>query len=138
MMVEHAFYPRISDNISSRDSLLIRFRLFSDPYANGWGWAVEELKISPLVDEVEVTPLSGLTLYPNPGNGRLKVNFGDSYNGEPVRIRIFSLYGSCILDEVVSSADPFTPDLTAYPTGIYLILVDHRGKTGSIKYNLVK
>ncbi len=138
MMVEHAFYPRISDKISPGDSLLIRFRLFSDPYANGWGWAVEDLKISPLVDEVEVTPLSGLTLYPNPGNGRLKMNFGGSYNGEPVRIRIFNLYGSCILDEVVSSADPFTPDLTAYPSGIYLILVDHRGKTGSIKYNLVK
>jgi len=138
MMVEHAFYPRISDKIRARDSILIRFRLFSDPYANGWGWAVENLKITPLVDEIEETPLNSLKLYPNPGNGLVKLIFGDGYNGEPVRIRIFNLYGSCIRDEVASSADPLNLDLLRSPPGIYLILVDHKGKIGSVKYNLVK
>lgn len=138
MMVEHAFYPRISDKISARDSLLIRFRLFSDPYANGWGWAIEDLKITPLVDEIEETPTGGMKLFPNPGDGRPKMLFGDAYNGEPVRIRVFNLYGSCISDEVISSGDQAILDLSGNPSGMYLILVDHKGKIDAIKYNLVK
>ncbi len=33
--------------------MLMRFRLYSDPFANGWGWVIEDLKINPLVDAVE-------------------------------------------------------------------------------------
>jgi hypothetical protein len=55
-----------------------------------------------------------------------------------VRIRVFNLYGSCISDEVVSSGDQAMLGLSGNPSGIYLILVDHKGKIDAIKYNLVK
>lgn len=138
MMVEHAFYPRISDKISAGDSILIRFRLFSDPYANGWGWAIEDLRITPLVDEIEEPALDGIKLFPNPGEGRPKILFGSAYNGEPVRIRVINLHGSGIIDEIVSSGDQATIDLSGKPSGIYLILVYHKGKVDVLKYNLVK
>ena len=75
MMKEHAFYPRIQDRISNGDSLLIRFRLFSDPYANGWGWVIDDLKINPIVDKVENIYLPELRIFPNPGNGIGKYHY---------------------------------------------------------------
>ena len=33
------------DVFSENDTILIRFRLFSDPYTNGWGWIIDDLKI---------------------------------------------------------------------------------------------
>ena len=31
--------------LEAGDTILVRFRLFSDPYANGWGWAIDNLRI---------------------------------------------------------------------------------------------
>ena len=53
MLNKHVVYYKPSDNISAGDTLLLRFRLFSDPFANGWGWVIEDLKINPLVNAVE-------------------------------------------------------------------------------------
>ena len=53
MLNKHTIFYRPSDNISAGDTLLLRFRLFSDPFANGWGWVIEDLKINPLIDAVE-------------------------------------------------------------------------------------
>ena len=53
MLKKHTIFYRPSDNISAGDTLLLRFRLYSDPFANGWGWVIEDLKINPLIDAVE-------------------------------------------------------------------------------------
>ncbi len=47
MLRKHAFLYRPTANISAGDTLLVRFRLFSDPFANGWGWVLENLKYKP-------------------------------------------------------------------------------------------
>ena len=63
------FLCRPSDNISAGDTLLVRFRLFSDPFANGWGWVIEDLKINPLVDALPETGKPAITVYPESGDG---------------------------------------------------------------------
>jgi hypothetical protein len=35
-----------NENIASGDILLIRFRLYSDPAAVGWGWAIDNLSVT--------------------------------------------------------------------------------------------
>ncbi|MFN8209138.1 MAG: hypothetical protein U0T82_17285 [Bacteroidales bacterium] len=40
------------------DTVLIRFRLFSDPYANGWGWAIDNLGIQGVYTFMENGRLS--------------------------------------------------------------------------------
>ena len=57
MLQNHTIFLRPSANIPAGDTLLIRFRLYSDPFANGWGWVIEDLKINPLVDAVEKSKL---------------------------------------------------------------------------------
>ncbi|MGF1532321.1 MAG: T9SS type A sorting domain-containing protein [Bernardetiaceae bacterium] len=35
----------LQDAFNPGDQVLIRFRLFSDPFARGWGWAIDDLRI---------------------------------------------------------------------------------------------
>jgi hypothetical protein len=138
MLFEHTFYPRRPDKISLRDTLLIRFRLFSDPYANGWGWAIEDLNITPLVDEVEEIQYSELRIFPNPGNGRIKIALPDRNSSDPVNIRVYNLTGRCVLNEAFVSGDLPELDISRYPAGFYIIVINDGSRVNSVKYNLVK
>ena len=64
--------------------MLLRFRLFSDPFANGWGWVIEDLKIIPLIDAKHEIVTWHVGIYPNPGHGLIKLSTDsperESYN----------------------------------------------------------
>jgi hypothetical protein len=136
MIREHVLYPRISDKIATGDSLLIRFRLFSDPYANGWGWVIDDLKINPLVDKIEEIPLSDIKVFPNPGNGHLNIIPGNNGVPGPVRIYVYDYNGKCILNEESFNNEKITMDISGNPDGLYLIRISNGHSTATIKYNL--
>jgi hypothetical protein len=138
MMKEHAFYPRIQDKITNGDSLLIRFRLFSDPYANGWGWVIDDLKINPIVDKVENIYQPELKVFPNPGNGMVNIIVGNVINLKPVRVSVYNYAGKCIIREALFNEETITLNLTGNPSGLYLIVINNGRNTSSIKYNLIK
>lgn len=138
MMLEHVFYPRISDRISGGDSLLIRFRLYSDPYANGWGWAIDDLKINPLVDQVEEISTSGIKVFPNPGNGLVNIILESTEDFEPVRIDVYNYTGRCIIQEKAFNEERAVLDISGNPSGLYLIVFNNGQSTKTIKYNLIK
>ncbi len=57
-------------NFQIDDEIFIRFRLFSDPAANGWGWAIENLQIQPIMTSVlDEELLSQFEVFPNPAFG---------------------------------------------------------------------
>lgn len=138
MMLENAIYPRISDKISNGDSLLIRFRLFSDPYSNGWGWAIDDLKINPLVDNIEEIITSEIKIYPNPGNGLINIIYKDENSNDPVIINVFNYAGQRIIQEKSSSENTTLLNISGNPPGLYLILMTKGQTTKTIKYNLIK
>ncbi len=45
----------LQDKFDTNDEVVIRFRLFSDPGAAGWGWAIDNLKIQ--IDDIPPTVL---------------------------------------------------------------------------------
>ncbi len=138
MMVEHFYYPRISDRISRGDSLLIRFRLYSDPYANGWGWAIDDLKIHPLVDQVEEINTSGVKVFPNPGNGLVNILLEGAGNAIPVRISVYDYAGRCIVQEKTFDVERATLNISGNPSGLYLIVINTQNSIKTIMYNLIK
>jgi hypothetical protein len=138
MMVEHFYYPRISDRISRGDSLLVRFRLYSDPYANGWGWAIDDLKIHPLVDQVEEIGTSGVKVFPNPGNGLLNIILEDAGNLIPVRISVYDYAGRCIVQENTFNEERTTLNISGNPSGLYLIVINIGQSIITTMYNLIK
>jgi hypothetical protein len=93
MMITHTLYPRVPEFITSGDSILLRFRLFSDPYANGWGWVIDDLEIAPLVDGVEEPVVNDLIVYPNPGRGLVNIGTGNNNSFNPLRISVYNSTG---------------------------------------------
>lgn len=138
MMVKHDFYPRLPDKINVGDTLIFRFRLYSDPYANGWGWAIEDLKITPLVDNIREVIKDNLRIYPNPGNGIVTVIPGEGSLPGVVSVRVYNFNGTCVLNRQIHPWDQATIDFSGNPPGIYFILVNLNGKISTRKYNLVK
>ena len=138
LMALHTIYPRLSENISPGDSLLIRFRLFSDPYANGWGWVVDDLSIVPLVDKVDEIPSEDMIIYPNPGNGHLTIVSENRTNFKPIGIMVYSPTGQCIINNRVNPDDKITLDLSGYPSGFYFILLKSDSGIKTFKYSLIK
>jgi hypothetical protein len=64
-------------NFAPNDVILIRFRLFADQLAHGWGWQIDNLKIQvpppPVVLAIEPVPMASFSVYPNPANGSVRV-----------------------------------------------------------------
>ncbi len=140
MLHNHAFLYRPSDNISAGDTLLVRFRLYSDPFANGWGWVVEDLKINPLVDAVEEINNQPVVIYPNPGNGIIRINtdVAGSVNYKLLRYSIFNAAGICVIDNRTSGSSDTLVDISAYPAGLYLVVLYLDDGIKTIKYILIK
>ncbi len=107
MMVQHTIFPLETESISYGDTLLYRFRLYSDPFANGWGWVIDDLKINLMVDNVEKITLNPLKVYPNPGNGLITISPVDLTSKHPVRFSVFNSAGICILNDYIDGTTRF-------------------------------
>ncbi|MEL6536086.1 MAG: T9SS type A sorting domain-containing protein [Bacteroidota bacterium] len=71
----------LHETYSAGEVIQIRFKLFSDPFVTGWGWAIDELHIqdSVILDRVTgllaPTPDYSMSVYPNPARTATKVSF---------------------------------------------------------------
>jgi hypothetical protein len=140
MLKKHTFLYRPSDKISAGDTMLIRFRLYSDPFANGWGWSVENLKIAPLVDAVSEVSNTNVVIYPNPGSGIIKLSTGSQYasGSKPLHYKIFNAAGICLMDKENPATSEVLADLSAFPPGMYIIILYLDDGIKTIKYSLIK
>jgi len=137
MMIRRTMFPKISSYISPGDTILIRFRLFSDPYANGWGWAIEDFHIGPVIDQIENTAFETAVAYPNPGKGLVMIKNPESA-GIPYRYDIYNSTGTTIMTGLTEGSDILTIDITDQPQGIYFIVLQRNNNRRIIKYVLVK
>lgn len=136
MLQKHIFLYRPSDNISTGDTMLVRFRLFSDPSANGWGWVIEDLKIGPLIDAVSEISHSQVLIYPNPGTGL--INITGYENSKPLHYSIFNAAGICLVKSMNSGSSETLADISDHPSGMYIIVLYLDDGIKTIKYSLIK
>ncbi len=71
----------LKERFAPGDTILIRFRLFSDEHNAGWGWVIDNLRIQENVTSVEATPplpteFSLGQNYPNPFNAFTRIQYG--------------------------------------------------------------
>ncbi|MFT4566930.1 MAG: hypothetical protein ACI9FN_001892 [Saprospiraceae bacterium] len=68
------YKPRVIDitnsgDFSAGDKIIIRFRLFSDPAVNAWGWAIDNLVIQDVQSAVsDFVVEEEVVVFPNPSN----------------------------------------------------------------------
>jgi hypothetical protein len=138
MMLDHTIYPRVSGKISDGDSMLVRFRLFSDPYAHGWGWVIDDLKVEKLIDKVDDIESPEANIYPNPGNGSFTLTIGNIRNPEGYQISIYNSSGLCFVKNRLLSQNREAIDISSYPPGIYFIVIRNASTVRTFKYSLIK
>ncbi|MCX6149284.1 MAG: T9SS type A sorting domain-containing protein [Ignavibacteriales bacterium] len=80
------------------DKILIRLRMFSDPYIVGWGWAMDNLSIQAGAVGVEnentiPTQFSLSQNYPNPFNPSTKIKYTVPSSLSFVTLKVFDVLG---------------------------------------------
>lgn len=135
MLQKHTVYFRPTDKITAGDTLLIRFRLFSDPYAYGWGWAIQDLSVNALINTAEKTGIERVVAYPNPGKGLVRLD--GIATGKPFRYSVFNSTGIPLIQNKISDSSGVV-DISSYPSGIYIIVLNLDGEIRTIRYSLIR
>ena len=138
MMLPHYLYPQINAKISDGDTLLIRFRLHSDSYGNGWGWAIDDLRINPLVNHVDELITNDLIVFPNPGIGLINIDIGNANIFKPVEISVCNASGKNIVKNQFYPDETIILNITECPQGLYIIKVKSDLWIKSVKYAIIK
>lgn len=140
MFVKQSEFIAPTASLKAGDTILIRFRLFSDPYAYGWGWAIQDIEIKRLIDGVGKASFEKLMIYPNPGRGIIRLSGGSEVNsgGNPVRFEIFNISGVPVSKGFTTGGNESVIDITGFPSGMYIITLYPDNGIRTFKYSLIK
>jgi len=124
----HEINLRENDNINGGDEILIRFRLYSDPYAHGWGWVIDNLQIQGYVSSVQ-DPLfnnGDIRIYPNPVSTFITIEGKIKPNVTEFNVSLTDLLGREIFTRNYKpSGEDFSEiiDLSGVDPGLYIIRI---------------
>ena len=93
---------RESGDFVEGDTILVRFRLFSDPAAYGWGWAIDNLSIqnSDITTDIkEIVSLESTSLFPNPASNEVNVSYSFKTSQNDIKLRITDISGRVVYNE---------------------------------------
>ena len=120
------------ENFAVGDTILIRFRLFSDPFAHGWGWAIDNLRIQfPVSSEITSLSPGNFLVYPNPFNTSVTVSVQAKKRVDELVIDIYNMFGQkihSIQNKNVLGEIEHNVDLGIYADGMYLISIRENGR----------
>jgi hypothetical protein len=129
-------------NFKANDTILIRFRLYSDPYAHGWGWTIDNLRIQNPVSNNDLA-ISNTTsrIYPNPFKDIVNVYF-KTHNDQnnDAMVEIYSLQGQKLYNVAKENSDNdfiLELNLQILPPGMYIAKVTVNG-TNTLTQKIVK
>ncbi|TYZ12566.1 T9SS type A sorting domain-containing protein [Hymenobacter lutimineralis] len=116
----------LRDKFAGGDIVQLRFRLFADAGAHGWGWAIDNLRIQDAVTGVaqELKDAGGFDVFPNPTTGRFTLQARLTKATPGLQVVVRNVLGQ----EVLRKALPTTPglvketlDLSQLANGLYLV-----------------
>lgn len=113
-------------NFAVGDEIFIRFRFFSDPFAVGWGWAIDNLKIQETTVAVEdYVDENNFTVFPNPIDGNeLNVAIDLNKNAPNTLLTVSDIYGKVVHTEklnLLSHESVRSLDVSQLPKGMYFV-----------------
>jgi hypothetical protein len=137
LYVQHSV--NLLDTFDEGDTVIFRFRLFSDQLSNGWGWSIDDLKIQTESDNTLTSTGVGFdawSLYPNPAGNFVTLGHPDRDRGI-LGITVFTISGQKMLQKEVNVISKSTEvNLTTLEPGIYVLVAHFAG--GEKKFRLLK
>lgn len=121
---------------SAGEEVLIRFRLFADVLAHGWGWAIDNLSVQGPVTDIEQPLSKAFKLYPVPVKEDLNIEFLYPQIG-PLNIQISDLQGRIIYSEDITPASALfqrTVNMRSLGEGFYILKARYSGKMFTRKF----
>ncbi len=113
-------------NFVEGDTVLVRFRLFSDPFAVGWGWAIDNLRIQDTQVAIEeFVEEQDFLVYPNPiGEQFLTVEASFKQPVKEVNLQLTNIHGQLLYEQIHPTQNQRfaqTVDIVNFPKGVYLL-----------------
>ncbi len=119
----------LHDSFNAGDTIFVRFRLFSDPAATGWGWAIDNVFIqqAPLSANLEAEQAKDdMQIIPNPVVGTSMASIFLQRPGE-VKYRIIDASGRIWMESTKffnqKGVQVLPIDATTLPPGTYILEV---------------
>ena len=137
LYLNHTIDIRTFDKFSKNDTLIIRFRLYSDPYAHGWGWAVDDLSIKSVASAIPDIADPGFRIYPNPGNGVIRID-GEESSAMNVNYNVISISGRVVKNGILRVNEESIIDISGEPPGLYIISFKSGNRIRSVKYSKLR
>jgi hypothetical protein len=119
-------------NFQAGDTIQIRFRLYSDPYAHGWGWIIDNLLIQDFGTDVNSLEISSgeVVFYPNPASDFLNIELQAKNTIEKLVLKAFNSSGKIVYNQqfaVGSNNFQTTINVSNYSPGLYLFTLNSDG-----------
>lgn len=139
----------LNDTYVQNDVILLRWRLFADGYVTAWGWAFDNIVVTPtgLSDAGELPMAAALRQnFPNPFNPTTSIAFNLERSG-PVKLQVFDARGRLVrtLVDEARQAGPHAVDWDGRDgrgrtaaAGVYLYQLEAGGEKLQRKMTLLK
>jgi len=129
LFVKREFELLANKNFQAGDTIQMRFRLYSDPYAHGWGWIIDNLTIQDFGTDVNSLEISSgeVVFFPNPASDRVNVQLQTKNRIEKLVLKAFNSSGKLVYNQqfsVGSNSFQTTIDVANYSPGLYLFTLD--------------
>ncbi len=82
--------------------------------------------------------ISDLKIYPNPGNGIIRLSGSAFENNHRKTIRVFDMNGKMVFEQDGITSSDFNINLGNQPVGIYLVQLTDNRLVQSVKYQLIR
>lgn len=120
-------------NFKKGDTVLFRFRLYSDPYAHGWGWTIDNLRIQQPVSAQQLVLSPGnVSIFPNPFTDDFTVSVFSEKQIPDLLIEVYNNQGQKLTEiQKKNGLGKITAkvELSDNPPGMYLVMVRENRKT---------
>ncbi|WP_320111270.1 T9SS type A sorting domain-containing protein [Draconibacterium orientale] len=121
-----------NDYLADGDTAIIRFRLYSDPYAAGWGWAIDNLEIQrPVSAGITLLSPGEINVYPNPFTDNVTVKISAVQQESQIQIDVFNAVGQKIYvtqEQGIIGGYSHEINLSRYGNGMFLVKVSQNGQ----------
>lgn len=129
LFVKHEINLLANGNFKAGETILVRFRLFSDPYSNGWGWIVDNLNIQDVGTAVNPILLSPgeVNLFPNPASSKVNLQIQAEKKIHNLLLKIYNSSGKMVSSQsfpVESNLFETVIDVSNLIPGLYLFALE--------------